>query len=203
MQTTTMTIQELIEEGIQNSYSYQEYKEKVSELLSKGKSTGNEQSEALTNYSMLNDRRMRRLDKTLKINGTIADAFTNTKTNITWLVLTEGWCGDAAQSLPVINKLSEMNEGIDLRIISRDEHDELMNNFLTNGGKSIPKLIAYNKETQKVVNTWGPRPSFATKMVNDYKKVNGSLDAQFKQDLQVWYNKDKGNNVAEDLVKLL
>ncbi|MFD2563239.1 thioredoxin family protein [Aquimarina rubra] len=203
METTTMTIHELIEEGINNSYSYEEYKNTVSKLLSEGKSTGQEQSEALTNYSMLNDRRMKRLDKTLKINGSVAEAFSTVNTNITWLVLTEGWCGDAAQSLPVINKLSEMNEGIDLRIISRDEHDELMNNFLTNGGKSIPKLIAYNKETQEVVNTWGPRPSIATKMVNDYKEANGSLDAQFKQDLQVWYNKDKGNNIAEDLVELL
>lgn len=203
METTTMTINELIEEGIRNSYSYEDYRNTVSNLVSEGKSTGNEQSDALTNYSMLNDRRMKRLDKTLKINGAIAETFSNATTNITWLVLTEGWCGDAAQSLPVINKLSELNEGIDLRVISRDEHDELMNNFLTNGGKAIPKLIAYNKETQEVVNTWGPRPSVATKMVNDYKEMHGGLDPEFKQDLQVWYNKDKGNNIAEDLVKLI
>ncbi|WP_299259689.1 thioredoxin family protein [uncultured Aquimarina sp.] len=203
METTTMTINELIEKGISNSYSYKEYRNTVSNLVSEGKSTGNEQSESLTNYSMLNDRRMKRLDKTLKINESIAENFSSATTSITWLVLTEGWCGDAAQSLPVINKLSEMNEGIDLRILSRDLHDELMNNFLTNGGKAIPKLIAYNKETQEVVNTWGPRPSIATKMVNDYKEAHGGLDAEFKQDLQVWYNKDKGNNIAEDLVKLI
>ncbi|WP_405209257.1 thioredoxin family protein [Aquimarina sp. LLG6339-5] len=203
METTTMTINELIEEGIENSYSYKEYRNIVSSLLAEGKSTGHEQSDALTNYSMLNDRRMKRLDKTIKINETIADTVSKAETNITWLVLTEGWCGDAAQSLPVINKLSEMNEGIDLRIVSRDDNDELMSNFLTNGGKSIPKLIAYNKDTQQVLNTWGPRPSVATKMVNDYKEAHGSLDPQFKQDLQVWYNKDKGQNVAEDLVKLL
>lgn len=200
---TTMTIHNLIEKGIDNSYSYQEYRNLVSDLLAEGKSTGHEQSDALTNYSMLNDRRMKRLDKTLKIDDQVKDAFTSAKTDITWLVLTEGWCGDAAQSLPVINKLAEMNDGIKLRIISRDDNDELMNNFLTNGGKSIPKLIAYNKETKEVVDSWGPRPSVATKMVNDYKELHGSLDPEFKQDLQVWYNKDKGNNIAEDLVKLL
>ncbi|SEK91201.1 Thioredoxin [Aquimarina amphilecti] len=203
METTTMTIHELIEEGIHNSYSYQEYRNIVSNLLAEGKSTGHEQSDALTNYSMLNDRRMKRLDKTIKISEAIADTVSKAETNITWLVLTEGWCGDAAQSLPVINKLSEMNEGIDFRVVSRDDNDALMNNFLTNGGKSIPKLIAYNKDTQEVINTWGPRPSVATKMVNDYKEIHGGLDPQFKQDLQVWYNKDKGQNVAEDLVKLL
>ncbi len=203
MEVTTNTISELIENGIENSYSYEEYKQLVSDLLSEGKSTGHEQSEALTNYSMLNDRRMRRLDKTLKINDTIKEAFSKVDSKITWLVLSEGWCGDAAQSLPVINKLAELNEGIDLRIVSRDDHDDLMSNFLTNGGKAIPKLIAYDTENKKVINSWGPRPSVATKAVNSYKAKYGKLDPEFKQNLQVWYNKDKGVNIAEDLLELL
>ncbi len=203
METMTSKINELIENGIADSYTYQEYKKLVSDLLAEGKSTGNEQSEALTNYSMLNDRRMKRLDKTIKIDETIKNAFATTNGNITWVVLTEGWCGDAAQSLPVINKLAELNDGIDLKIVSRDKHDELMSNFLTNGGKAIPKLIAYDSHNKKVIDTWGPRPSIATQMVNDYKAQHGSLDPQFKEDLQVWYNKDKGTNIAEDLSKLI
>ncbi len=203
MNTTTITINELIEKGISNSASYEEYKELVSSLLLEGKSTGNDQTEALTNYSMLNDRRMKRLDKTIKVDNTAKKIFSDAKLNVTWLVLTEGWCGDAAQSLPVINKLAELNDGIDLRIISRDEHDDLMSNFLTNGGKAIPKLIAFDNDKKEVLNSWGPRPSVATKMVNDYKAEHGSLDADFKQDLQVWYNKDKGVNIIEDLTKLI
>ncbi len=203
MESTTMTVTELIEQGISDSYTYQEYKEVVSSLLTEDKSTGHEQSEELTNYSMLNDRRMKRLDKTLKINEPVKEAFVNADTKVTWLVLTEGWCGDAAQSLPMINKLAALNEGIDLKIISRDDHDELMSNFLTNGGKAIPKLIVYDAQNKKVVNSWGPRPSVATRMVAEYKEQHGSLDPQFKEDLQVWYNKDKGVNIAEDLLKIL
>lgn len=203
MESITMTTPELIEQGIANAYTYKEYKNLVSDLLAEGKSTGHEQTEALTNYSMLNDRRMKRLDKTLKIDESIKETFTKVQTNVTWVVLTEGWCGDAAQSLPVINKLAELNDGIDLKIVSRDDHDDLMRNFLTNGGKSIPKLIAYNTESKEVINSWGPRPTIATQMVDNYKKQHGSLDPEFKQDLQVWYNKDKGVNIAEDLLKLL
>ncbi|KAA1243198.1 thioredoxin family protein [Aquimarina sp. RZ0] len=203
MNSTAIEIDELIKKGIDNSYSYEEYRTLVSDLLKENKSTGHQQSEALTNYSMLNDRRMKRLDKTLKIDPSIENTFSKMEANITWLVLTEGWCGDAAQSLPVINKLAKMNDGINLRIISRDDNDELMNNFLTNGGKSIPKLIAYNNQSKEVVDSWGPRPSIATKMVHDYKAEHGSLDPQFKEDLQVWYNKDKGRNIAEDLKKML
>ncbi|WP_438425919.1 thioredoxin family protein [Aquimarina macrocephali] len=202
-QPTTMTIPELITKGIDNSYTYQEYKNLISDLLTEDKSTGHEQSEALTNYSMLNDRRMKRWDKTLKIDESITASFSNANLDVTWVVLTEGWCGDAAHVLPVLNKLAELNEGIDLKIISRDDHDELMNNFLTNGGKSIPKLIAYDNQSKEVLNSWGPRPSVATQMVNDYKEQHGSLNPEFKQDLQVWYNKDKGTNIAEDVLKLL
>ncbi|WP_174412097.1 thioredoxin family protein [Aquimarina megaterium] len=202
-QPTTMTIPELITQGIDNSYTYQEYKNLISDLLTENKSTGHEQSEALTNYSMLNDRRMKRWDKTLKIDESISTSFSNADLNVTWVVLTEGWCGDAAHVLPVLNKLAELNDGIDLKIISRDDHDELMNNFLTNGGKSIPKLIVFDNQNKEVLNSWGPRPSVATQMVNDYKEQHGSLDPEFKQDLQVWYNKDKGANIAEDVLRLL
>ncbi len=200
IQTEVVT---LIEKGIAEGHTYQEYRVQVSELLKENKSTGAQQSEALTNYSMLNDRRMKRLDKTLKIDEAIIEQFKNAKTNITWLVLTEGWCGDAAQSMPVINKLAEANDGIELKVVSRDAHDDLMSQFLTNGGKAIPKLIAYNKDTKEIVNSWGPRPSEATKMVNDYKAAHGALDPEFKESLQVWYNKDKGRNIADDLSKLL
>lgn len=202
-QPTTMTIPELITQGIDNSYTYQEYKNLISDLLTENKSTGHEQSEALTNYSMLNDRRMKRWDKTLKIDESISTSFSNADLNVTWVVLTEGWCGDAAHVLPVLNKLAELNDGIDLKIISRDDHDELMNNFLTNGGKSIPKLIVFDNQNKEVLNSWGPRPSVATQMVNDYKEQHGSLDPEFKQDLQVWYNKDKGANIAKDVLRLL
>ena len=77
-----------------------------------------------------------------------------------------------------------------------------MNQFLTNGSKSIPKIIIVDSNNE-VINSWGPRPSIATKMVLDYKEINGALDADFKKNLQIWYNKDKGNNTQEDIVKLL
>ena len=188
-----------IEKSLQNTYTYQEYRDLVSNLLAEGKSTGPNQSEDLTNYSMLNDRRMKRLDKTIKISEETRQKVQALKETQTWLVLTEGWCGDAAQNLPVLNKIAELNENINMKFVLRDENLELMDLFLTNGGRSIPKLIALDKNNN-VLKTWGPRPSFANSMVAEYKAKNGNLDAQFKQDLQVWYNKDKGKNTQEDFI---
>jgi hypothetical protein len=189
----------IIEKSLQNTYTYQEYRDLVSDLLAEGKSTGPNQSEDLTNYSMLNDRRMKRLDKTIKISEETRQKVQALKETQTWLVLTEGWCGDAAQNLPVLNKIAELNNNIDMKFVLRDENLELMDLFLTNGGRSIPKLIALDKNNN-VLKTWGPRPSFANKMVTEYKAKNGNLDAQFKQDLQVWYNKDKGKSTQEDFI---
>ncbi len=191
-----------IEEGLQKAISYTSYRKIISDLIASGKSSGPIQSEDLLNYSKLNDRRMTRLDKTIQLSHETLLALKKIDKPITWLVLTEGWCGDAAQTLPVINKIADESDLINLKIIFRDEHQKLMGHFLTNGGKSIPKLIVLNSEND-VLNTWGPRPNIATKMVQDYKNTHGQLDAAFKQELQVWYNKNKGVNIQENMVGLL
>ncbi len=195
-------MKEIIIDSLSKAITYAEYRTLVSELLIEGKSTGDTQSEALYKYSLLNDRRMKRLDKTSKISEETEERLANLQSPQTWLVITEGWCGDAAQNLPVLNKLAHNNENIDLQVVLRDENLELMDKFLTNGGRSIPKLIALDEE-KNVLFTWGPRPSTATKMIADYKKENGVVDAVIKEELQVWYNKNKGNNVQEDIISLL
>ena len=192
----------IIQKSLENTYSYQEYKDLIKELLADGKSTGPEQSDYILNYSKLNNSRMKRLDKTTKIADETVQEFQKLKEPQTWLVLTEGWCGDAAQNLPVLHKMAELNKNINLKLVLRDENLELMDLFLTNGGRSIPKLIALDKDNT-ILYTWGPRPAIATKMVADYKAKHGSLDADFKEDLQVWYNKDKGFSTQDDFVTLI
>ncbi len=192
----------IIDNALKKALSYQDYRDLMHQLTAEGKSTGPIQSEELTNYSLLNEARMKRLDKTIEIDGEIALKFQKFDEPQTWLIITESWCGDAAQVLPIINKIASLNNKIELKIVLRDENLELMDLFLTNNSRSIPKVIILDAELN-VINTWGPRPSFATKMVTDYKEKKGSLDAQFKQDLQVWYNKDKGKNLQNDFVNLI
>lgn len=192
----------LISNSIKKGVTYSTYRTLIKGLLVEGKSTGSEQSEALFNYSKLNDKRMDRLDKTIKISKETINALHKLKENYTLLVLAEGWCGDAAQILPVLHKIAEASPRVDMKIVCRDENEALMNQFLTNGGKAIPKVILVNNKNE-ALNSWGPRPSVATKMVNDYKIANESLDDEFKKNLQLWYNKDKGNNTQNDIITLL
>ncbi len=191
-----------ITKSLENSYTYPEYRTLVENLLKEGKSTSKDDSEMMVNYSKLNHSRMKRLDKTVKLPLDIIEKVESITTPIKWIVLTEGWCGDAAQNLPIINKIADLNKNINLRIVLRDEHPELMDQFLTNGGKSIPKLIHIENEYSKI-ESWGPRPTVATKMVSDFKAKNGSITPEFKKDLQLWYNKDKGISTIEDMMAFL
>ncbi|EDM43648.1 hypothetical protein SCB49_08658 [unidentified eubacterium SCB49] len=197
----TINTNTLVAESLKTAMSYTAYRALTIEHAANKTSTGANQSEAYVNYTKLGDARMRRLDKTVKISEEIQAVAESVKTNKTWLVISESWCGDAANALPVINKIAALNENIDLKIVLRDENLELMNQFLTNGGMSIPKLIQI--ENDEVTATWGPRPTVATQMVNDFKEANGGLTPEFKESLQVWYNKDKGQNIASDISALL
>lgn len=197
------SIKVILQNALDKSINYEEYRELINRLAVDNSNSGPEKTEALANYTKLNDKRMGRWDKTLKIPEPIVDNVKSIKKKVTWLVMTESWCGDASPSLPVMNKLAELVPNLKLNIVLRDEHPELMDLFLTNGARSIPKLIALDGNTNIVLGEWGPRSPKATQMVMNEKATHGKLRPEFKQELQVFYNKDKGQDILNDLVGLL
>lgn len=204
LENLELSTEELLQQGIAKGTSYQDYRVLMDNLAAEGKATGQNVSEDLVNYTLLNQRRMKRLDKTLKIDQETTDMIKGyAGKKVTWLVLTESWCGDAAQALPMINKVASLTENISLKLILRDENIDVMNRFLTNGAMSIPKLVMVDDASGKVVGEWGSRPKIAQQMVVDYKNEHGTLTPEFKEELQVWYNKDKGQSMLNDLLELL
>ena len=196
-------MQQIIKDSINNSINYLEYKRLMQILVSDKFTTGDNISETNINYTMLNERRMNQWDKKLEFPEDDRQKIKVFNLEVIWLIITESWCDDAAHVLPVINKVAEQNRNINLRIVLRDDNEVLMNAFLTKGSKSIPKLIMLDAETLQVLDTYGPRPSAATKMVEEYKKVHGTLTPEFKEDLHHWYNNDKGKTAIKDLTQLL
>ncbi|KAA5827880.1 thioredoxin family protein [Algibacter amylolyticus] len=194
---------QIIKESLAKSITYQEYRALVKQLAEEKSNTGLEKTEALANYTKLNDRRMKRWDKTIKVAEVAKEKIEAFNRKTTWLIITESWCGDAAHVVPALNKIAELNPNIDVKIVFRDENLELMDMFLTNGGRAIAKLIILDNETGEVLNTYGPRPSEATSYVNRFKAKHGALTPEFKEDLQHWYNKDKGQNIISDVVEIL
>lgn len=192
----------IFQSALQNSLSYSEYRTLVSKLIGEGKSTGNEQTPDLLHYSELNEVRMNRLEKTLKLDSGVFATLQNLKSKQTWLVISEGWCGDAAQILPIIKLMAEASENIELKIVLRDEHEDLINQFLTNGAKSIPKLLLLD-ENVNLINHWGPRPEAAKNLILEYKAQHGVVDEPAKIALQKWYLDDKGISTQKEIVAML
>ena len=193
----------IINSSINHSISYQEYRNLVAQYAAEGKTSGNTQTADYINYTKLNESRMHRLDKTLQVIDEVKEYLENLQRPFTWLVLAETWCGDAAQVVPVINKMAEVSDKIDLRILLRDENEALMNLFLTNGTKSIPKLIMLDKKTNEVIADFGPRPKGAKQLIIDYKTTHGMVDETAKIELQKWYLNDKGVAIQKEIIALM
>ena len=191
-----------IKQALENSFSYADYRKKVTNLIAEGKSTGHTQSEDLLKYSELNETRMNRLEKTIEVTDEVKNKLQNLDKKYIWLVLSEGWCGDAAQIVPVIHKMAEVAENVELKIGLRDDNDALMQHFLTNGGKAIPKLIVLDAVTFEVLTDWGPRPAGAKQLILDYKATHGVVDETAKIELQKWYLHDKGISIQNEIVEM-
>lgn len=197
-------VKKVVSESLSRAISYSRFREMVDELAVKGSTSGVNQKESLINYTRLNNRRLKRWDKTFRISEEVAEIISKWWDRpVLWLVLTESWCGDAAPTMPVMAKIAELNKNIDLKVLFRDENLQLMDLFLTEGTRSIPKLIMLDASTLEVLGDWGPRPSKATQMALDYKRIHGKLSPEFKEDLQLWYNADKGDDTFKDLLGLL
>jgi len=188
----------------QKDYTYAEYLDLVKSLVAENKTTGPDQSDEIIYYTGLNLVRMERIGKTFTFTDELLSSVQKIKQNYHFVVLTEAWCGDAAQAVPVFDYIErESNGKIKLTLLLRDENLELMDQYLTNGGRSIPKLIVYN-ELKEVVATWGPRPDLLTQHIQLLKEENKEADYTFLiEKMQLWYAKDRTLSTQKELAALI
>lgn len=186
------------------SMSYSQYMELIPALLTQQKTTGDNHSESMLDYTRLNLQRMQRLDKTTKLYEETLNGLTTLKHSRQLLVLTEAWCGDAAQIIPVLDKIVGASPLLSLQLILRDEHLDLMDQHLTNGGRAIPKLALLDENNQ-LLASWGPRPKAAQQMVIDYKALGDDKPpySEFVKKVQLWYARDKTRAIQQEITDFL
>jgi Thioredoxin len=176
--------------------SYDQYRQNMAEDLALNLNL------KIKEYINLNQRRMHRVEKTYIPSAEIITQVKNLKHKTYWLILTEHWCGDASQSLPALNAIAELSEGkIEMKLVYRDQNDELMNAYLTNETRSIPKLIQLDGHLN-VTGIWGPRPTIAQKLVKELKS-NPATAATYANELHLWYAKDKQQSLEKEVAQLL
>ncbi len=185
--------------------TYEVYRALIDQLFSENKTTGDfmDNNEEILGYTKMNIARMRRGDKTFKIKEDLLEVIQAISQKQLWLVITEGWCGDAAQSIPALVKMAAQNDHIQIKFILRDEHPHLMDAYLTNNTRSIPKLIIVDAENHTELGTWGPRPVEAQVITDDFKEKGTVSYQEYAQQLHKWYAKDKYQAIQEEIKSLL
>lgn len=118
-----------------------------------------------------------------------------------WIVITEPWCGDAGQCLPFIYLMASLNPNISLEIVLRDQPPHLIEQYLTNGSKSIPILIVRDAQGKDLA-VWGPRPKPAGALFEEMKAAERDFE-EVKEELQKWYNQDAGHAIQQEIAALI
>lgn len=189
---------------IASAQNYSEYRDTIDQLLAENKTTGSNHDESYLNYTKMNVQRMNRWDKTAKISPELVQIVTSISSPQVWLVITEAWCGDAAQTIPFMAKLAELNPLIELKLVLRDENPELMNAYLTAGARSIPVMIGLSGDLSQELFIWGPKPEFLKNRLKAYKLDPQNISSQeFSDGTHLWYARDKNKALAEELTPLI
>lgn len=183
---------------------YAAYRALVAQVVAEQRTTGPDQSAFMVQYTALNKVRMDRNERTVELLPEL-EAPLRDASAMTWLVLSEAWCGDAAQCVPVLDLLVRHASAITLRIVLRDGHVELMDRYLTRGTRSIPKLIAFDAEGRELFN-WGPRPAAAQVLIDAQRTLPEAErlpKEKLYEQLHGWYAKDRGVAVQREFLALL
>ena len=192
----------ITKEQFESGYTYEEYRNLIDEKLALGLTTGDSTDEGYLSHTKMNIHRMNRWDKNIELNSALKSQLENIPCPVNWLLLSEGWCGDASQNVPFLNKMAEASPNIHLRILLRDEHLDIMDQYLTNGGRAIPKLIILDQDMNEI-GTWGPRPAEIQEMVRVGKHENGMDSEEIGIMVQKWYAKDKGATIEKEMMEII
>lgn len=188
---------------LKRGFSYPEYLKKIDQFLKKGKTTVVDSPQTYIEYTKLNVHRMKRLDRIINLKPETIKIIPNVSTQSYWILLSESWCGDAAQNIPIISKIADLTDKIELKILPRDENLDIMDNYLTGGARAIPRLICLKESDLKELWTWGPRPKPAQQLMLTHKANPTEPKEEVIKKIQLWYAKDKGKTIQEEIIKLI
>lgn len=188
-------------EVFENGMTYSTYLDITQKMEAEGKTSGENQSEFMVHYTKMNVKRMSRWNKTWNPSPEIEAIIQKSTDKINFLIITEAWCGDAAHNIPMLAKLIESNPNWNLKFVWRDEDTSIIDAYLTDGGRSIPKLVAFNEDNE-VLFTWGPRPEPLQDIYLDLKDKETPFP-DINTALQTWYNQDKGQHLEKEFIALI
>ena len=189
-------------EHLITALTYAEFDTLLHFLLTNNRTTGSNQTAEFVDYGKINLQRMNRVYKTSVLTDGMKNALQTLSRKVVFVVITEGWCGDSAQIVPVFERMREQCPNIELKFLLRDEHLDIMDLYLTNGARSIPKLVCLDSNSLELLFTWGPRPQA---LQAEVVRLMGAHVSKEEKGIfvQKWYNDNKTQAIQHELSQLL
>ena len=185
-----------------STLSYKEYLKIFNDQISvENSELLNEQDKKHFENRKINFQRTSRLNKTFIPDDETKDIFSQIETKQLWFVISESWCGDSAQNLPIIAKLASLSEKINFKIVLRNSNLDFMDQYLTNGNRCIPKLIVFDENDNELF-VWGPRPAEAQNIFTNLKN-EGVEKSEINKKLHLWYGRNRGREVEKEIAELM
>jgi hypothetical protein len=186
---------------VKDGLTYEAYRYLIVERLSAGKTTGSDDTPEMLHYTKMNMHRMARVDKTISLTPEFLAVLQAIKEKYRLLVISEGWCGDAAQIVPLFKKIeAAAPDHFELRLVLRDQQLELIDMHLTNGGRAIPVLLVLSEQGE-VLRQWGPRPAVLKPLLAQWKTESDDMMVTAEK-LHGWYAKDKTRSTQQELIEV-
>lgn len=192
----------LIKERFDKSLTFEQYIKKIENYLENtNPDVLNEADKHLYEFTKLNLQRMNRIRKTYSISEEMKNALSKIKNKQYWIVLTEEWCGDSAQNTPIIATIANSNPDIELKILERDDNLDIIDLYLTDGKRKIPKVILFDENGNELFQ-WTERPKKASEFMTSLLN-NGTPKEKAIEELQNWYNQNKGAEIEKEFIEFL
>jgi hypothetical protein len=193
----------LIEDRINRAgIKYQDYLDKlIDDIIKTDPDSLDEKAKNKFEVKRLNLQRSARIMKTYRVSDNLKEEIKRINEPQTWMVITENWCGDSAQNLPYLALMAEENPNINFRIILRDSNPDIMDQFLTNGTRSIPILVSFDINGNELFR-WGARPKVVQDLFKQWK-AEGIVKPELYTKLHLWYAKNKGQAIESEFLDIL
>jgi len=121
----------------------------------------------------------------------------------TWAIITEGWCGDASHTVPLLEAVAQASGGhLTTRYFLRDAHPDFIDRYLTNGGRAIPIAVVLHTDSRTEAAVWGPRPAPLQEIMQELK----AREAPFKEiitQVNAWYAQDATRTTQHELLAMV
>ena len=187
-------------EYIQKGYSFEDYLERIEDELEEQIEL--DDPKELVPLFAMNLKQSREIKKNFRYNPGMEKKAKSYNADLKFLVISEGWCEDAAQIVPIVDRLAE-TIGVELKIVLRDENLELMEEYHTNGSLSVPIVIGVTPDGEEAFR-FGPRPAKAMEFTNKFKKDPDKYSKDdFYEDLDRYYLENHGQDIITEILELI